>query len=227
MDELTSADNRAIRGTVLLDLDGTISDSAGGIFSAYRYAVASVGRPWPDDRELNWIIGPPLRETLGEWLGDAALTAQALQHYRKRYAEGAIYDNVLYPGIREAIVAITVAGFRLFVATSKLTGFAELIVMKFGLREHFDGIYGSSLDGKVDRKADVIAVCLNQEGIDIEQCIMVGDRKDDVIGAAANRLGCIGVTWGYGGANELRMAQARIICESPIALPAAVEAAIG
>lgn len=227
MVEQISAEQRPIRGTVLLDLDGTISDSAAGIFSAYRHAVARVGHPWPDDRRLDWIIGPPLRETLGEWLGDAALTSQALQHYRTYYADGALYENVLYPGISEAIAAIASAGFRLFVATCKLTRFAELIVTKSGLAEYFDGIYGSSPDGRVEHKADVIAACLNQEAIGIGHCIMVGDRKDDVTGAAANGLGCIGVTWGYGGADELRMAKARMICESPDALPAAIELAIG
>ena len=89
-----------------MDLDGTISDPAGGIFSAFRYAVASVGHPWPDDRPLDWIIGPPLRETFGEWLGDAALARDALQHYRENYAAGALYDNALYPGMKEAIAAI-------------------------------------------------------------------------------------------------------------------------
>ena len=56
---------------------------------------------------------------------------------------------------------------------------------------------------------------------------MVGDRKHDVIGAAANGLACIGVTWGYGGVDELRAANARVVCESPAALPATIETVIG
>jgi phosphoglycolate phosphatase len=217
----------AMRGTVLMDLDGTISDPSGGIFSAFRHALSKVGRPWPDDRSLDWIIGPPLRETFGEVLGDPALALQALMHYRESYAAGALYDNTLYPGMQEAIAAIAAAGFRLYVATSKLTGFAESILKNFGLADCFAGIYGSSLDGKIDQKADIIALCLENEGVDASRCIMVGDRKHDVLGAAANGLGCIGVAWGYGGREELRAAKARLICDSPAALPAAIEAAIG
>jgi phosphoglycolate phosphatase len=215
-----------LRGTVLLDLDGTISDPSSGLFSAFRHAVASVGHPLPADRSLNWIIGPPLRESFAEVLPDAALGVQALEHYRAHYAAGAMYDNVVYPGIPEAIAALGGAGFRLCVATSKLDQFAVLIMRNFGLAERFSGIYGSSHDGTRDQKADVIAHCLATEGIDPATCIMVGDRKHDVLGAAIHGLPCIGVTWGYGDVAELKLAGARAICETPSALPAAVEAIV-
>ncbi len=220
--------SRAPHGTVLMDLDGTISDPSSGLYAAFRYAVAQVGHPWPDDRPLNWIIGPPLRESFGAVLdGDGALSAQALQHYREHYAAGAMFDNVLYPGIPEAIAAIGAAGFRLFVATSKLAQFAERILENFGLAGYFAGVYGSSLDGRIDRKDEIIAICLAAEDIDARTCVMVGDRKHDVLGATANNLPCIGVKWGYGSADELRAAQALVICEEPGALPGAIERVIG
>lgn len=219
---------RALHGTVLMDLDGTISDPSLGLYAAFRYALSSVGHPWPDDRPLNWIIGPPLRESFGAVLGgDEALSAQALRYYREHYAAGAMFENVLYPGVPEAIAAIGEAGFRLFVATSKLTQFAERIVENFGLADHFAGVYGSSLDGRIDRKDEIIAICLATEKIDAATCVMVGDRKHDVLGASANSLPCIGVSWGYGSADELRAARAALICEEPAALPGAVEQVIG
>ncbi len=212
-----------IRGTVLMDLDGTISDPAIGIFASFRHAVESVGHPWPNDRPLDWIIGPPLRESFGTVLGgDAELGAQALEHYRRHYAAGAMFENALYPGITEAIAALDGSGFRLFVATSKLTGFAERIIGHFGLAGRFAGVYGSSLDGRIDQKGDIIALCLANEAVDPARCIMVGDRKHDVLGAVANRLPCVGVSWGYGGADELAAAGAALICDRPAALPDAV-----
>ena len=217
---------QTFRGTVLMDLDGTISDPSSGLFSAFRHAVASVGHPLPADRPLDWIIGPPLRESFAEVLPNAALGVKALEHYRAHYSAGAMYDNVVYPGIPEAIAALGTAGFRLCVATSKLDQFAVLIVRNFGLAEHFSGIYGSSFDGTRDQKADVIAHCLESEGLDPATCIMVGDRKHDVLGAAVYDLPCIGVTWGYGDVAELTLAGARAICETPSALPSAVEAVL-
>jgi phosphoglycolate phosphatase len=50
-------------------------------------------------------------------------------------------------------------------------------------------------------------------------CWMVGDRSYDVTGAATHGIGCIGVTWGYGSAEELRSAGARHVIDRPDQLP--------
>jgi phosphoglycolate phosphatase len=214
------------RGTVLMDLDGTVSDPAEGVYASFRYALEQVGEPWLDDQPLAWIIGPPLSESFSLLLGDHDKARQALQHYRTHYAAGALYDNRLYPGMADAIATLAENGFRLFVATSKLVTFAEKIVQRFGLASRFERVYGSSLDGRIDKKGDIIAMCLAAEDIDPETCLMVGDREHDVNGARANGLDCIGVTWGYGSADELTAARALTLCERPADLAALVSRTI-
>jgi phosphoglycolate phosphatase len=206
-------------GAVLMDLDGTISDPAVGIFAAFRYGLANVGHTLPDDEPLAWMIGPPLLESFASVLGDDARATQALEHYRQHYGAGAMYQNTLYPGMREAIAALGAGGLRLFVATSKLDHFAGLIVRNFGLGDAFSGVYGSDLAGTRGQKADVIAHCLASEGLDPRDCVMIGDRKHDVHGAAAHGIPCIGVAWGYGDVAELTGAGARLICATPADLP--------
>jgi phosphoglycolate phosphatase len=44
---------------------------------------------------------------------------------------------------------------------------------------------------------------------------MVGDRRYDVIGAAAHGVVCIGVLWGIGSEEELREAGAEAIVRAP------------
>lgn len=209
-----------------MDLDGTISDPRVGLLSAFRYALASVGRPLPPQEPLDWVIGPPLSESFDIVLGNAALSRQALGHYREYYTAGAMYENTLYPGIRDAIAAIDAAGFRLYVATLKLDHCAEMILRNFGLADAFVGIYGSDLDGKLGQKADVIAHCLASEGLDHRGCVMVGDSKHDVLGAAAHGIPCIGVAWGYGGIAELTSVGARAICATPADLPRLITTAL-
>ena len=216
-----------MRGTVLMDLDGTISDPSAGVFASFRHALRELGHAWPDDRPLGWIIGPPLRDSFLAVLSDERRAAQALELYRGHYSAGALFDNTLYPGMPEAIAAIAADGFRLFAATSKLTEFAARIVDNFGLGGCFAGIYGSSADGRLETKSAVVADCLARERLAPKACVMVGDRKHDVIGADANGLPCIGVTWGYGSADELRAAGAVLLCAAPAALPAAVAQVVG
>jgi phosphoglycolate phosphatase len=83
------------------------------------------------------------------------------------------------------------------------------------LARYFDFVAGSEMDGSRVEKADVIAYALEARKIEPSpDCVMVGDRLHDVIGARANNLACIGVAYGYGGAGELKEAGAACIAES-------------
>ncbi len=51
---------------------------------------------------------------------------------------------------------------------------------------------------------------------------MIGDREFDVTAAARNGMRAVGVTWGYGSAEELTAAGAAALCDSPDGLAEAV-----
>ena len=46
--------------TVILDLDGTITESAPGIMRIAAYALEKMGRPVPGEDVLRRFVGPPL-----------------------------------------------------------------------------------------------------------------------------------------------------------------------
>ena len=74
------------------------------------------------------------------------------------------------------------------------------------------------MDESRTAKADVIAYLLQTHRIAPEQAVMVGDRCYDVSGARAFGIPCIGVTFGYGSADELRGAGAAALADSPEAV---------
>ena len=49
-----------------------------------------------------------------------------------------------------------------------------------------------------------------------DECIMIGDRKYDILGAKKFNLASIGVTYGYGTYDELQEVQADYIIEKPL-----------
>ena len=60
---------------------------------------------------------------------------------------------------------------------------------------------------------------------DIEhRIVMVGDRDHDVEGANLNQIPCIGVTWGFGGPDELHAAGVTTLVNAPGEVAAAVAA---
>ena len=77
----------------------------------------------------------------------------------------------------------------------------------FELSQYFVHIYGSELTGERTNKADLIHYILEHEQLNREECLMVGDRQYDVLGARHNGIEAVAVTYGYGTAEELAQAQ--------------------
>ena len=101
-------------------------------------------------------------------------------------------------------------------ATSKPEPMAERIVEHFGLKDYFEYVAGSTMDETRTAKADVIAYALKEVGItDRSKVLMVGDRRHDIVGAQKNNLDSMGVLYGYGGREELVLAGATLIAETP------------
>jgi phosphoglycolate phosphatase len=205
---------------ILFDLDGTLIDPKPGLIGSVQYALDKLGHPVPPADELLWLIGPPFRVSLPKLLGSAERVEEAIGYYRECYFSGAMYDAVVYDGVADTLAALRAAGHRLTVATSKPHHYARPIVEHFGLAVHFLAVHGPELDGTNDHKADLIAHILRHQGVDPETALMIGDRELDVMAAARNGMRTVGVTWGYGSAEEL--AGAAVLCDSPQELPEVV-----
>ena len=209
---------------LLFDLDGTLTDPALGITRCYRHALAALGREAPPTDALLRLIGPPLRQNFRALLGtdDPVLVERAVALYRERYAHTGLFENEAYPGVEAMLADLRAAGFRLFVATSKLARFVAPILERFRLAEHFAGVHGTALDGSLDDKSDLLAHLLASERLDPAATLMIGDREHDVFAARRNRVGALGVTYGYGARAELAAAGADFICDTPAEVAALV-----
>ncbi len=201
--------------TLLFDLDGTLTDSAEGILNCFEHAIKTLGLEKPDD--MKRFVGPPLHDSFGELCGhDAQKTAQAVKLYRERYSTVGLFENSVYDGVREMLETLKSAGLRMAVATSKPEVFAVRILDKFGLSQYFEVTGGGDLEGRRDRKDKVIAYVLEELHItDKSEVLMIGDRRQDVIGAKAHGLPCMYALWGYGSREEALEAGADYIADRP------------
>jgi phosphoglycolate phosphatase len=202
---------------VLLDLDGTLTDSREGIILCMQHALRVLGRDVPDADALLHIIGPPFRIAFRQLLPGAtdAEVERAIEIYRERFVPVGMFENRVYPGVPDALQRLREQGARLFVATSKPQVFARRILDHFELSQHFEQIYGSELDGGLGDKAELIAHVLADSRLDAAHSIMVGDRHHDTAGAIANRVMPVGALWGYGSREELSSAGAEALLETP------------
>ena len=196
---------------VLFDLDGTLTQSEEGIWNCARHALREMGRPEPDDATLRKFIGPPLMwsfQTLSGMTEEEALQAQTI--YRERYNTVGLFENRVYPGIRYALRCLKKAGFHLGVVTGKPEKPTLRILEHFGLAGFFESVICAT-DSKAD-KEEMIRKSL-PEGFD--EAWMVGDRKFDMEGGRRAGIRTLGVTYGYGGEEELLESGAEKLAHTP------------
>ncbi len=198
---------------ILFDLDGTVSDPKEGITASVQYALRSFGIEEPDKDKLEPFIGPPLTDSFMEFYGFSREQAEAaVVKYRERFSVTGKYENKLYPGMAQLLAGLQGAGAHLAIASSKPGVFVEDILAYFGIRQYFEVVVGSELDGTRARKEEVVEEALRRlGGPDCSQVAMVGDRKFDIEGARAIGAHSVGVTYGYAGPGELQAAGAEIL----------------
>jgi phosphoglycolate phosphatase len=203
---------------LLFDLDGTVVDPREGITRSIAYALDKLGRPTPTEQALTAYIGPPLGEVFRSLLctRDPGLIQNAVAAYRERFSDMGIVENRVYPGIEEALASLAARGFRLSIATSKPRVYAERIVQHHNLARYFNGVFGPTLADIHESKGAVIRRVLQNASCAAAMAVMIGDRKEDVVGARENGINAIGVTWGYGTREEL--CDADVIVDTPHAL---------
>lgn len=204
---------------ILFDLDGTLTDSADGVFRCTRYMQEKMGmRTWTDE-ELRFMIGPPLQDTFRKEFGlSEDDTKTALQHFRERYFRVGMFENKVYTGVKEMLADLVTMGKRLGVATSKHEWAAVRILEHYGLLDYFEVVGGDNAGEKRTDKKSVMAYVLQKMGATQENAIMVGDRKYDIDGGHALGIPTIGVEYGYGDREELLAHKAEYIVKTPAEL---------
>ena len=210
---------------VLFDLDGTIVDSAPGIFHCFEHTFRMMHRESPSRDAMRAFLGPPLETTFRDSMG---MTGDELDRavaiYRAEYAAGGAINATVFPGVMEVVRAIRAAGIPVGLATSKVETGVRMVLSHFALLDDFDVIGTASDDDTRSAKADVVRFALDSlddAGADISNVVLVGDRIHDVEGAAAHGVDSILVEWGYGSADEFAAAT------TSVADPAGLRTALG
>lgn len=187
----------------LFDLDGTVSESATGIRESLEKAILRLNKPLPNLDDYTLYIGPPLIDTFRNICHFTEEESKlGVEYYREYYNTEGKYRNKLYKGIDEVLIRLKENGAKIAVCSSKYEQFAEEIIDLLGVRQYFDAVCGSTLDGSRKDKKDLIPYAVKSLGGNIEEnrseIVMIGDTHFDVKGAKACGVDFVGVEYGYG-----------------------------
>ena len=213
---------------VFLDLDGTITESAGAILSSVAYALNRLGIADVDPEKKRAFIGPPLAVGFREIYGLSGETlTKAIRLYREFYVNGGYKDAPLYEGIEETLLRLKNEGRILMIVTSKPKYIARLVADHHRLERFFSAVIGPVEEKVKAGKEELIETAarevirqLGDPTLTVEEiyrdAAMVGDRKYDMEAAVKLGLKAIGALYGYGTREELLLAGADHIAEKPV-----------
>lgn len=204
---------------IAFDLDGTLSDPARGLVEGFVYAFRKMGVEYESREALKKYIGPPLIET---WMPEFGWSEEEAERavilFREYYNIYGWWDNVIYPGIRELLIALCERGKRIVLTTSKPEDTALDVLRLFDILKYFDFVGGASSHKTRERKSEVIDYVLDAIGVPTEErsrVILVGDRVYDARGAAECGIDSIGVLWGHGSEKEISESGFTYTAKSP------------
>ena len=206
---------------ILIDLDGTITDSIPGILRCLRLALPTLDMQDITDTELQTWLGPPLRVTLLERYGRSEQDLDRfVEAYRAVYFGGGEYEFTVFPGMAELIADIATSDSRLVLATAKPIESATRVLTRAGLVDHFDFISGTELDLMRQDKPSIIRHGVEGVGLTLPEAsaVMIGDRREDVLGAQHHGIPSVGVLWGYAEDGELEGAGATHLVSDAVEL---------
>lgn len=201
---------------ILFDLDGTLTNSAPGIFNSLRYALKKFSIETVPQSVLESFIGPSLKYSFSKhFFIDEKDVFKAIKYYREYYTDKGMYENNLYDGIEGLIFELKKKDKILNIASSKPTVYVKEILQHFNILHYFDHLIGAKMDGSHSDKVELINENLTlYPQLKKKDFVMIGDRNWDIIGAKEAKIDVIGVKYGFAKENELEEAGANLIVNS-------------
>ncbi len=189
--------------TLVLDLDGTLVDTAGDLVATLNAVLAVEGiAPIPFDKAVA-MVGHGSRAMLSTALLASQITAEPerldnlVAAYMDRYADHLAETSRPYPGAVEALDRFAAAGWRLAVCTNKFERHSRLLLETLGLADRFAAIAGQDTYGVKKPDARHLTETIRTAGGSVERAVMVGDSEVDIATARAARVPVVAVDFGY------------------------------
>ena len=191
---------------ILFDLDGTLIDSVPDLAVAVNHMLETLNRETFSVDIIRYWVGNGAQVLVKRALSgdskidedlDPTLFSKALNIFLTFYGRNLCIRTATYPLVPQTLKALKTQGYRLVIITNKPFDFIAPILEGLQLSELFEYfIGGDSLTEKKPNPLPLLHVCENL-GVTVEQCVMVGDSKNDIFAANAANMQSIGMSYGY------------------------------
>lgn len=211
---------------VMIDLDGTLIDTAPDIAACANRTLRDLGRAeWEEAKVRTWIgNGVPRlvkRALTGEMDGEpeAGLYARALERFWQHYRQHVSERSRPFPGVVDGLARLAAAGFELACITNKAEAFTRPLLEDLGLLGYFKLVLsGDSLPKQKPDPLPLVHAC-RHFAITPDHGVIVGDSSNDVQAARAAGMPVICVTYGYNHGHDIRESHPDAVVETLTDVP--------
>ena len=202
---------------IIFDFDGTLCDTRSNIIIAFRATMEHLGLEMRDEETCGATIGLTLRDGFKSMYPDFddAKIDYCVETYRQIFAERRkeLMPD-LFPGVKETLEALRKRGYRMTIATSRLTDSLMLFMRHHGIDHYFEYAVGSDSVTHHKPHPEPALKTLAALNIAPSEAIMVGDMPVDIAMAHNVGIRAIGVDYGNATREELEAAEADWIVDS-------------
>ncbi len=189
---------------VIVDLDGTLLDTAVELTAAANAMRAGLGLPPLPQRRIEQFVGKGVDALVHRALTDdldGRLDPEGFERGRSAFLRHYSLENGRsarpYPGAIEGLQAMRAKRFRLACVTNKPREFTEPLLRRCGVSRYFDLVVSG--DTTARKKPDPqpmlhVAECF---GLPAQQVVAIGDSMNDVLAARAAGMPVLAVPYGY------------------------------
>ncbi|MCG1041989.1 phosphoglycolate phosphatase [Mycetohabitans sp. B8] len=189
---------------VIIDLDGTMVDTAGDFMAALNAVLGEFDLPPIDQAEVVAYVGKGSEHLIRSVLSARLPPTEAEQRfdvvlagYQRAYAVVNGRHTRLYPDVIRGLDALRAARIKLACVTNKPLRFALGLLEQYGLRPYFEVVFGGdSLPRKKPDPLPMLAAC-DALGVPHAQAVAIGDSENDARAARAAGLATLTVPYGY------------------------------
>mgnify|MGYP006134297227 CR=1 FL=1 len=194
------------KNVLLFDLDGTLVDSAPDLALAVNQTLTQLNLATFDQDIIRGWVGNGAKTLIERALSsseiidtqlDQTFVNDALAIFLQGYQRCLCVESSLYDGVKETLFTLKEMNFRLAIITNKPEQFIQPIITGLGLNGLFELLIGGdSLKERKPHPLPLLHAC-EQLNVSVNQCLMIGDSKNDILAAKAANMQSIGLTYGY------------------------------
>ena len=186
---------------VIFDLDGTLRDTLDDLHAMVNHTMDAFGFPRRTREEVRCFVGNGVDKLIELSVPNGLnnpLYHVAIKECRTYYAansEGKFTKP--YDGILELIEKLNESGIKVAVVSNKIhPATVKLCKKHFPTIEH---AYGEREAEGIRRKPhpDMVYYAAERLGVELSECVYVGDSEVDVITSKNAGVDCISVLWGF------------------------------